>query len=183
MLLHLRALATLTALSIACGAGSPTGQRWKPGTQIQVTVGELVPIPKSEVVRALREGAAQFGLTVTEQPVWGQWIDVEAVEQCICRSCTPATVAYVLQSEYRTIHVCNRAARPVADLGAAVAADGVIKHELGHVLGNPDHLAPGPDVMMSGSQLDQRPVPRRFSAADVAFVCQAGCVDTEECGQ
>ena len=47
-------------------------------------------------------------------------------------ACTPTTVGHVVQWEYWVINVCNRAAKPVADLGAAVAADCLIKHELGH---------------------------------------------------
>lgn len=169
------------ALLAACGAGSPSGQPWRSSSPIHISVGASVPIPHDEAVRALKEGAAQFGLTVTEQPVWGQGIAVEWIEFCRCRACTPYTVAYVTQDDYRTIHVCARAALTVSDLGAAVAADGILKHELGHVLGQPDHLE-GPDTaMMTGRQLDQRPPVRKLTDADLDFVCTAGGVVSARC--
>lgn len=174
-----RALAAIALLVVLVSAGCDGGGygvRWTFGKPFAVRVGEGVPFRQTEVVRALREGLGQLGGTLTERESTDQTLTVEYDPDCVCRGClgdsikSDRTAAYVAQREYDRIAVCPVSHAAIADLGQARAADMILKHELGHVLGLIDHQPTG---LMQGVVNDRLTV-REFTPSDLRVICGTG---------
>lgn len=181
-----RALAAMAVLVVLAGSGCDGGGygvRWTMSKAFAVRVSEGVPYLQTEVVRALREGLGQLGGTLTTDKPTDQVITVEYDPDCICRGClgdnvkSDRTAAYVAQREYDRIAVCPVSHAAIADLGQARAADMILKHELGHVLGLIEHQPTG---LMQGVVNDRLTV-REFAQSDLMAICATGRVMSLVC--
>lgn len=181
-----RALAAMAVLVVLAGSGCDGGGygvRWTMSKAFAVRVSEGVPYLQTEVVRALREGLGQLGGTLTTDKPTDQIITVEYDPDCVCRGClgdnvkSDRTAAYVAQREYDRIAVCPVSHAAIADLGQARAADMILKHELGHVLGLIEHQPTG---LMQGVVNDRLTV-REFAQSDLMAICATGRVMSLVC--
>lgn len=174
------ALVLLLTMSACDGGGF--GIRWFLSQPFAVRVGEGVPFLQDEVTRSLREGIEQFGGTVNEAPA-KQTIVVEFDPECSCPTCTNnaiksnQTAAYVAQRSYDRIEVCPQSELAIGELGQARAADLILKHELGHVLGLVTHQ---PDGLMQ-AVVNDRLMIRSFQPSDIAAICQTGRIVSTTC--
>ncbi len=181
-----RALAAMAVLVVLAGSGCDGGGygvRWTMSKAFAVRVSEGVPYLQTEVVRALREGLGQLGGTLTTDKPTDQIITVEYDPDCVCRGClgdnvkSDRTAAYVAQREYDRIAVCPVSHAAIADLGQARAADMILKHELGHVLGLIEHQPTG---LMQGVVNDRLTV-GEFAQSDLMAICATGRVMSLVC--
>jgi hypothetical protein len=141
---------------------------------VQVII-EDQPLDSTEARRALAEGLRQLGFQATEIEA-GQTITAVR-DDCTCASCSRNTAAWVDPVSYDVIRVCDRASVAARDLGAARAADLILKHELGHVLGLRGHT---PDGLLS-ARLDDHADTRSYTSSDITAICGAGGLASPVC--
>jgi len=164
----------VVALLTACGPGQGLNDRWTVRKPVQVII-EDQPLDSTEARRALAEGLRQLGFQTTETGA-GQTITAVR-DDCTCASCNRNTTAWVDPVSYDVIRVCDRAGVAARDLGAARAADLILKHELGHVLGLRGHTPSG----LLSARLDDHADTRSFTRSDITAICDAGGLASPVC--
>lgn len=175
--------ALLLASASGCSEAPDRDRRFDLAQPVCLALGSALPIDAGQVERALREGVEQFGGRVTIERGCSQAVTVvyDAACKCtepLCTSTTPRTAAYVGPWQWSVIHLCPRSYEAALSVGAAVAADVILKHELGHVFGLQQHLSAG--TMMADVPDLNWPV-RRFTAADVAVICAQHRISSPAC--
>ena len=170
----MKSVIAVVALLTACGPGQGLNDRWTVRKPVQVII-EDQPLDSTEAHRALAEGLRQLGLQTTNTEA--EQTITATHDDCTCLSCNRNTAAWVDPVSYDVIRVCDRAGVAARDLGAARAADLILKHELGHVLGLRGHT---PDGLLS-ARLDDHADIRSFTRSDITAICDAGGLASPVC--
>ena len=125
----------------------------------------------------------QFEGTLSTSTPTDQTIIVEFNPECVCRGCigdaekSDRTAAFVAQREYDRIEVCPVSYAAIDDLGQARAADMILKHELGHVLGLVEHQEMG----LMQAVVNDRLMVRQFAPSDIRAICSTGRILSQVC--
>ena len=156
----LPALALLVFLS-SCGDYNRTWNMAEPFAPLVVDSPENIPAAQARAAFAAAIGALGGAIV----PGAAQVVHIRYDPDCDCRTCSDKTVAHTERFSQSVIQLCPR-----YKLKPAWGLTDNIFHELGHVLGQWDHL-PCQDVMMSPG-CDCRRTHDQYTVQDVLWIKQ-----------
>lgn len=155
------------ALSAGCG------RVWDLAQPFAISI-DSPEIPADAARGFLAAALAQLGAYTS--PAAAQVLHVRLDAACSCRSCESYTVAHTEPPSQDTIQLCPGYLKEPAD-----GLQDNLTHELGHVLGDWDHLPCETGAMMT-PQYNCRVDHAHYQKLDVEAICGAGGAFNGVCG-